>query len=299
MKYKQLRTPNLDPVIKNGNAVLLDWLGWCLAYVEVAFGSPRLYPDAWTGWQNAKYKHADWNLPSGVYVPIWFSHSATYNGQYKNWGHVAIYKDGKVWSSPLSRKPYADVFDSIAEVEQKFSSKFVGWSEDIATLRVIEPLPNYTVEKIPRKVIELTKNANLWNFDFTDWAKAQAVASYPGGSVWPVEAVATNRLGGKYYITEAYWNGGKLLQPAGFNVVDCKDYVEPEPKPEPEPPKPEPKPEPEPKPIPEPKPEPTPTPEPKPIDPKDDLDEANKKMLAKVIEFVKWVINKVRGAFKQ
>jgi len=71
-------------------------------------------------------------------VPVWFSHFGTYNGVYKNWGHVAIYKDGTIWSSPISHKPYADIWTSIEQVEQRYNCKFIGWSEDIGNVRVIE-----------------------------------------------------------------------------------------------------------------------------------------------------------------
>lgn len=135
---KQLVNPNLDPTIFSGGWVLNDWLGWCLAYVEVAFNTDRVSDTATDEWNRISYRHEDRNTPSGVYVPIWFSHWGTYNGVYKNWGHVAIYKDGHIWSSPVSRKPYADEWNSIEEVEQKYSCTFIGWSEDIGNVRVIE-----------------------------------------------------------------------------------------------------------------------------------------------------------------
>jgi len=139
----QLRQPNLDPTIWYYNPdtrrmeILQDWLGWCLAYVEVAFDTDRTSDSAWDEWNRISHRHEDRNLPLGVYVPIWFSHWGTYNGVYKNWGHVAFYKDGHVWSSPISHKPYADEWNSIEEVEQKYRCSYVGWSEDIGNVKVI------------------------------------------------------------------------------------------------------------------------------------------------------------------
>lgn len=142
--WEQLKNPNLDPYIYSNGKLLLDWLGYCLAYVRAAFGSNSANT-AREGWDKCKYRHMDRNFPKGVYFPVWFDHYGTYNGTYKNWGHVAIYKDGKIWSSPLTRKPYADVFGSIQEVETKFKATFIGWSEDVCGTRVIEfkgePMP--------------------------------------------------------------------------------------------------------------------------------------------------------------
>lgn len=136
---RQLITPNLDPYIRQNGVVLQDWLGWCLAYVQTAFGAGWAGACAWDSWtQKTQFKHADRNIPGGLYVPIWFSHTGTYGGVTKNWGHVAIYRDGSVWSSPITHKPYADLWGSIEQVEQKYNCKYVGWSEDVAGTKVIE-----------------------------------------------------------------------------------------------------------------------------------------------------------------
>ena len=139
MSYRQVKTPNLDPVIYQGGKILYNWLGWCLAYVQTAFGAGWSGSTAWDGWVNrTSGKHADWNIPKGVYVPIWFD--GYWNGQ--RLGHVAIYKDGKIWSSPYTNKPYADVIGSIAEVERIYGMKYVGWSEFVGPTRVIEFVNN-------------------------------------------------------------------------------------------------------------------------------------------------------------
>lgn len=148
--WKQIKTPNLDPIVYQGGKILYDWYGWCLAVAQTMFGSQRTSPTAWSEWLNVvKYKHPDRNLPSGVYVPIWFSSPSGY-------GHVAIYKDGKVWSSPYTHKPYADVFNSIAEVERIYKSTYVGWSEDIGNTRVVEFVNNKaTQEQIKALYLEI------------------------------------------------------------------------------------------------------------------------------------------------
>lgn len=141
--WKQTKTPNLDPVVYLSGKILYDWMGWCLAVAQTMFGSQRTSPSAWSEWVNVvKYKHQDRNIPGGVYVPIWFD--GYWNGS--RVGHVAVYKDGKVWSSPYTSKPYADVLGSIADVERIYGMKYVGWSEDIGNTRVIEFVNNNATE---------------------------------------------------------------------------------------------------------------------------------------------------------
>ena len=132
--YEQLKTPNLDPVVYVNGKILYDWMGWCLAVSETMFGVPRLYDNAWEGWNATKIKHKDRNFPKGVYIPIWFD--GYWNGQ--RYGHVAIYKDGKIWSSPYTHKATADTFTSIESVEKIYGMTFVGWSDDIAGVYVIK-----------------------------------------------------------------------------------------------------------------------------------------------------------------
>ena len=158
--WKNTKTPNLDPVIYQGGRVLMNWLGYCLAYVQTAFGAGWAGATAWDGWSSVQGKHADRSFPVGVYVPIWFSHTGTYGGVRKNWGHVAILKveangSAKIWSSPLSNKPYADVFTSISQVESAFGASFVGWSEFVGPTRVLEYKPTVTDAQIRQAYLEI------------------------------------------------------------------------------------------------------------------------------------------------
>lgn len=124
---------------------------------------------------------------------------------------------------------HKDVSDKItlcpAELKDKGYAKQV-WDDVTQQLNPPKPpAPSISYTKITPKRIELIRSANLWNFNFTDWSKAQAVQPYGQGSVIDVVAVATNALGAKYYMTAYSYNDGAIRATNGFNIVDCKDYV--------------------------------------------------------------------------
>lgn len=136
--YKQVKTPNYDPVIYQNGKILTNWLGYCLAYVQYAYGVGWAGATATAAWLSTSTKHRDYNLPSGVAVPIYFDHWGDYGYGYQNYGHIAIYKDGKIYSSPISAKYTADVWNSIQEVERNYRSKYIGWSEYVGPYMVLE-----------------------------------------------------------------------------------------------------------------------------------------------------------------
>lgn len=81
-----------------------------------------------------------------------------------------------------------------------------------------------TYKKITPKRVKLIRTASLWDFNFTDWAKAKAIKTYNQGDVIDVVAEATNALGGKYYLTAYSYNDGNIRSTNGFNVKDTEDY---------------------------------------------------------------------------
>lgn len=86
-------------------------------------------------------------------------------------------------------------------------------------------------KKITPKKVELTKDAKLWDFNFTSWSAAKPVKSYKKGHVADVVAEAKNQLGGVYYMTAYSYNNGKIRSTHGFNKADTKNYTAPAPKP--------------------------------------------------------------------
>ncbi len=87
------------------------------------------------------------------------------------------------------------------------------------------PAPSITYKKITPKRIKLTRTTSLWNFNFTDWSKAVPVKTYGKDEVLDVVAIATNKLGGQYYMTAYSYNNGNIRATNGFNLSDCVDYV--------------------------------------------------------------------------
>jgi len=130
--------PFTQLVIPNPNIACQP--GWCLQYVRQTFGAPVVEPTATAGWENAQYRHEDWNFPVGCWVPVWFS--------LKNEpaGHVALLApDGTVYStSDDSTIPHhhPSMADLIAYYWRN-PLTYLGWSEDISGVRVVE---NFSLE---------------------------------------------------------------------------------------------------------------------------------------------------------
>lgn len=125
MTYVQVKSPNLNVPAE---------LGMCLAYVQTAFGLGWTGSYALDGWNRNKANHADRSIPSGVYLPVWFT--GLWDGF--NYGHVVIYKDGVCFSSPYTNKGSHDQLGNIETVERIYGMKYLGWSEDMNGQRVIK-----------------------------------------------------------------------------------------------------------------------------------------------------------------
>jgi zinc D-Ala-D-Ala carboxypeptidase len=250
MAYKQIVTPNLDPYIKNGGEVLNDWLGWCLGYVTAAFSVPDKYK-VWRAiwaWNGCVSKHTDRNFPKDVYFLIWFDHYGKYDNSGNNsWGHVAIaYLNSltgalSIWSSPISRKPLADTWTSIEQVENNYSSQYLGWSEDNNGYPLIEYVADI-IETTPTQRITAAKcyareqpNTNAAVFQEVDANEGVRMKGYvtngeavEGNTTWFV----TERSG-KYMSAQVFTDTGTHdladLTPVEPPVVAPPVVVEPKP----------------------------------------------------------------------
>lgn len=122
-------------------------IGYCLEFAARVWGT-TFVPDppyAWTAWQQTTLRLA--SIPSDVAVPCWFEYDT---GGIEE-GHVVAWIPGKGFlSSPYSLSADAQyqegttthaLLPSIAEVERIYGVKFVGCSQDILNLRVVEDEP--------------------------------------------------------------------------------------------------------------------------------------------------------------
>lgn len=121
----QLVNPNLNAVGR---------IGYCLEYQANLWGTTHTEPYAWTAWLNTELPRYD-TPPTDVSYPLWFSYFV--NGL--NEGHVVSYVPGQgYYSSPWELGTTHAVLPSIAEVERIYGVTYIGWSEDILNLRVVE-----------------------------------------------------------------------------------------------------------------------------------------------------------------
>ena len=147
MAWKQKVWPNLDndpknPLyVKQGGKTLTDWQGWCLATVHASYRASGSSYSAKTAWQANNTKHRDWNIPDGLYVPVWWE-----GGTY---GHVAIVKrtgsNAIVYTSPIkSHKATFEVYQGeIKSILNWIGSYcgiggYSGWTETVLNTSVLE-----------------------------------------------------------------------------------------------------------------------------------------------------------------
>lgn len=143
MRYKQLKSPNLDTK---------DSAGWCLRHAGNSFNTqPRPFAYATLAWEGAKHKHTD-ALPD-VAVPVWFTWTGTIDGVHRNWGDVAIWVPGEgVFGTPLKGAGSSNRWDATPEARAKAiggNARYLGWSEDLNGVRLVEPLPEPAPQPAP------------------------------------------------------------------------------------------------------------------------------------------------------
>lgn len=144
--YSQLVQPNLSVV---GD------IGYCLKYADNVAGLSHGEQTAWIAWNNTQFPHTD-PIPTDVDVPCWFSYYL--NGV--NLGHVVwSIKGTQFYSSPYNKPTGHNVMSSIAEVERLYGVKYVGWSEDISGLIVIQQ--EEQMDKVTEEVSKVLQFALL------------------------------------------------------------------------------------------------------------------------------------------
>lgn len=248
----QVVNPNLDPVAYDDGKLLLSWRGECLATLRAAFGAPPCGATATAGWNNTQGKHEDRNFPVAVYFPIWFSGAG---GD----GHACfafINSNGQmnIWTSPWEEdKPYFDNYPSIERLEQGYEITFIGWSEFIGNMRVIEIVPDpipvaeivhapipepssnvvYTKLDIPLNLVTNKQPTHWWALNFVNDSNAVSQAELPQGTSFLAYGKAQRTDGDKpcyYMIEEDFGQADTTGNPTnnnGVNTVDLSPAPEP------------------------------------------------------------------------
>lgn len=148
--YKQTIQPNLSltDVTVPGEGVLKTWVGWCLAVTRSVFDIPAIngYANAIDSWNKSKTKHADYNPPEGVYVPLYWSGGTAHGVD--NTGHitVALRKGDQItiWTVPLKKSTKFVVYTgkigaTIDKITKDYGmTKYLGWTCDINGRTVAE-----------------------------------------------------------------------------------------------------------------------------------------------------------------
>ncbi|WRS30610.1 hypothetical protein U6G28_02670 [Actinomycetaceae bacterium MB13-C1-2] len=129
MAWKQLVPPDLS---------IRVWAGWCLSLARQVARAPAREATAWDAWMAVKHRHGPGEPIPNVPVILWLSHWNTYNGTYKNWGHVVYWIPGRGFLSSPGSGYGQEWLSSVAAVIARFGGAYVGWSEDISTQRVAQ-----------------------------------------------------------------------------------------------------------------------------------------------------------------
>jgi len=124
---RQIVTPNPNIPCKPG---------WCLAYVNEAFGVRKVYGTATASGEASTAKHRNYNFPAGVWIPVWFELAN------EPAGHVALMApNGNVYStSDLGNTPHlhpdlADLIRYYAYYGMPLT--YLGWTEDVEGTPVV------------------------------------------------------------------------------------------------------------------------------------------------------------------
>lgn len=143
--------------VKDANWAIPYTGGWCLSYVQSAFGAQHTSPNAITEWNSTtKYNHTDYP-PAGITVPVYFTLGT------EPAGHVAIRLDDlKVASSTQSgvhQQGYLHPnIQDLMNIYAKYNGgcTYLGWSEVIGNTRVVEYISdNATDDQIRQAFLDI------------------------------------------------------------------------------------------------------------------------------------------------
>lgn len=126
------------------NTAAKGQIGLCLSFADDYFGIPHAEPTATVAWNKTVNKHLDRNFPTDTIVPIWFTFKNKAGGDLGS--HIAAHRpDGVIVSSPWESGTTHAELNSIEQLIGIYSDNgknpmtYLGWSEDIAGVRIIQP----------------------------------------------------------------------------------------------------------------------------------------------------------------
>ncbi len=133
--------------------------GWCLKYVQDAFGTDHPYPNPMDAW-NANYgngNHPNEQPPVGKTVPVYFALGNVPEG------HVAISLDDGTVASSTQAGSHAEGYlhpslQNLIDVYGQYNGgcTYIGWSEYVGTERVLGPEQvNATVAEIQQDYLDI------------------------------------------------------------------------------------------------------------------------------------------------
>lgn len=110
-------------------------VGWCLKFVEDAYGTPHSQFSARDAWDATHHPHRALP-PKDAMVPVYWN----YVEKGYNFGHIAINVPGKgVFSSPYLKDNSSQWFDSLEQCAQVLGlGKYLGWSEDLEGVALVK-----------------------------------------------------------------------------------------------------------------------------------------------------------------
>lgn len=187
MSYMQLKPTNLS---------IVGVEGFCLVYAREIFGVAAKYPTAAAGWQGAQYKHAGEQPPTDVSVPVWYSWETS--------GHVAVSVPGKgVYSTTVQGDK---VFANVQLCGAYVRATYLGWSEDINGVRVVQP----SAAPSPPPTHQETVKPVTWNVRSAPTTNAAILGVVKGGQTFTTTIVTDGwrqiNFGGKTgYVGPAAW----------------------------------------------------------------------------------------------
>jgi hypothetical protein len=156
--------------------------GWCLAYVNEAFGVPKVYPTAMASWLASPTQHRDMNFPRGVWVPLWFSLAT------EPAGHVALLApDGAVWSTthPTAHTPtrHPDLADLFRAYSRYNPLTYLGWTEDVEGTRVLAGITAQSLTALEDKEMAIDVDALVERLDSLNKAHHEATREHVNGRI--------------------------------------------------------------------------------------------------------------------